>query len=106
MRFEILNLRLVLTALLLTFSVFAPAASARQDAGEDEGRPHTPLVVVPLSAVDKEGRPVEGLKPEDLRVTVEGQPQNLAYFMRRTEEPVHVVIMLDASASQESVLPF
>lgn len=99
-------MRLALAALLLTVGVFAPAAWARQDDGEDNAHPDRPLVVVPLSAVDKDGRPVEGLKPEDLRVTVEGRPQNLRYFKRRTDEPLHVVIMIDASASQEGVLPF
>lgn len=63
-------------------------------------------VSVTLSALDREGRPVEGLKAEDLRVTVEGQPQNLLNFMRRTEDPLHVVVMLDASPSQERVLSF
>jgi len=73
------------------------ASRARQEAGQ---------VVVSLSAVEKEGRPVEGLKAEDLRVTVEGQPQHVLSLSRRADEPLHVVIMLDASASQERVLPF
>src|ERR1044072_2264638 len=100
-------LRLFLTAvaasvLLLTS---APASSAQQG-DPDEGAHWTrPEVVVQLRAVGKQGQPFEGLKPEDLRVTVEGQPQNLLYFLRRTAEPLHVVIMLDASASQELVLP-
>ncbi|HEX8338198.1 MAG TPA: VWA domain-containing protein, partial [Pyrinomonadaceae bacterium] len=94
-----------MAALLLTAGVFAPASPARQDAGGDIADPERARVVVPLSAVDKEGRPVEALKAEDLRVTVEGQPQNILFFTRRTEEPLHVVVMLDASASQELVLP-
>jgi Ca-activated chloride channel family protein len=97
LRVEIPNLKLALAALFLTAGVFAGAPSAWQEAGQ---------VVVPVSAVDKEGRPVEGLKPEDLRVTVEGQEQKLLSFSKRTEEPLHVVILLDASASQESVLPY
>ena len=95
----------MLAALLLSAGVFAPAAWARQDAGDDNAHPERDVVIVPLGAVDKEGRPVEGLKPEDLRVTVEGQPQNLLFFSKRTEEPLHVVVMLDASVSQERVLP-
>ena len=62
-------------------------------------------VSVALGAVDKEGRAVEGLKPEDLRVTVEDAEQKVLFLSRRAEEPLHVVVMLDASASQELVLP-
>ena len=88
--------------LLLSAAALVPASSARQDAA---ARAEPGRVAVALSALDKEGRPVEGLKPEDLRVTVAGQPQNLLFFTRRAEEPLHVVVMLDASASQELVLP-
>ncbi|MET0645490.1 MAG: VWA domain-containing protein [Pyrinomonadaceae bacterium] len=95
----------MLAALLLAAGVFAPAASARQGDAEDTAHTGRELVAVPVSAVDREGRAVEGLKPEDLRVTVEGQPQNLLFFLKRTEEPLHVVVMLDASASQELILP-
>jgi Ca-activated chloride channel family protein len=91
------KLRLALLALLLTVGVFHAASSARQEAGQ---------VLVPLSAVDRDGQPFEGLKAEDLRVTVEGQQQNVLSLARRADEPLHVVIMLDASASQERVLPF
>ena len=87
----------MLSALLLTVGIFAVAPSARQVAGR---------VSVSLGAVDKEGRAVEGLKPEDLRVTVDDAEQRVLSLSSRTEEPLHVVIMLDASASQESVLPF
>ena len=82
----------------------APAAWAQQDADEDVHGPERAQVVVRLGAVDKEGRPVEGLKPEDLRVTVEGQPEKLLSFSREAGGPLHVVVMLDASASQERVL--
>ncbi|MFL6336006.1 MAG: VWA domain-containing protein [Pyrinomonadaceae bacterium] len=97
-----MRLALLAVAVLLLSAV---ASSAQQDGGEEGVHPERPEVVLPLGAVDKEGRPFEGLKPEDLRVTVEGQPQNLRYFSRRTDEPLHVVIMLDASASQEKLLP-
>lgn len=105
LRVESSKLRLALAALCLTAGVFVPASWARQ-ADADEGvHRKRPEVVVQLRAVDKQGQPFEGLKPEDLRVTIEGQPQSLLYFMRATEEPLHVVFMLDASASQERLLP-
>lgn len=83
----------------------APSKGARQDPAEDEGHPDRPLVSVSLSAADKEGRPVEGLRAEDLRVTADGRPQQLVFFSKQTEEPLHVVLMLDASVSQERILP-
>ncbi|HEX7314976.1 MAG TPA: VWA domain-containing protein [Pyrinomonadaceae bacterium] len=93
----------MLTAILLSVGAFVPATRA-QVAAEDEHLIERPEVVVRLGALDKEGRPVEGLKPEDLRVTVEGAPQNLLFFKQGAEGPLHVVVMLDASASQERVL--
>ena len=55
------HLKLVLSVVAVLF-FSTVAASARQEAGR---------VVVSVSAVDKEGRVVEGLKAEDLRVSVE-----------------------------------
>lgn len=105
MKFRILNLRL-LSAAVVVLCLAAVAASARQDKGEEIADPERPEVTVSLSALDKEGRPVEGLKAEDLRVTADGLPQQLLYFKSRADEPLHVVVMLDVSASQEGSLRF
>lgn len=88
---------------LLAAVTVAPSSQARQEAAgvrADSGR-----VVVSLGALDKEGRPVEGLKAEDLRVSVEGAEQKILSLSSRSEEPLHVVLMLDTSASQERILP-
>lgn len=90
-----------LAALLLAAGAFAQPSSARQGPADTSG----PRVVVPVGAVDREGRPVEGLRAEDLRVTVEGREQKPLSFSPTKDEPLHVVIMFDASASQEGVLP-
>lgn len=94
----------MLTALLLAVGASAPEAWARQNAGEGIADAERAQAVVRLGAVDREGHPVETLKAEDLRVTVDGAPQSLLFFSRGAEEPLHVVVMLDASASQERVL--
>ena len=96
MRFKTPRSKLLLAAVAVLL-LSATAASARQESGQ---------VAVQLGAVDREGRPVEGIKAEDLRVTVEGRPQNVLSFSPRGAEPLHVVVMLDVSASQERVLPF
>jgi len=100
-------LRPVLTslavALLLTSSA-AAVSYARQDGGvvkTDSAR-----VVVPLGAVGKDGAPVEGLMPEDLRVTMDGAEQKIASLAPRAGGPLHVVLMLDTSNSQEQILKF
>jgi Ca-activated chloride channel homolog len=100
-------LRLALTAALLLSAVglSAPAASARQDTAGEVFVPERGLVLVPVGALDREGRAVEGLRPEDLRVTVDGRELKPLYFTKTAEEPLHVVVMLDASASHELILP-
>ena len=96
----------MLAALLLTCGVFAASAPARQAAAAETAGTGRARVVIQLGAVDREGRPVEGLKAEDLRVTIEGAAQEILSLTPRTSEPLHVVILLDASASQERVLPY
>ena len=103
LEFRISKSRLLLTAAALLLAS-APAAWARQEQGAEGTHPERAEVVVRLGAADKEGRPFEGLKAEDLRVTVEGRPENLLFFSRAAEGPLHVVVLLDASASQERVL--
>src|ERR1019366_947597 len=40
----------------------------------------TQLVVVNLSAKDKDGNPIKGLKPTDFTVTEDGKPQTIKVF--------------------------
>jgi Ca-activated chloride channel homolog len=105
LRFRILNSSSVLTvvvASLLAAAAPAPASSPRQDAA---GTKAERRVVFPVTVVDKDGRAVEGLKAEDLRVTVEGAEQKVLSLSPGVGEPLHLVFMIDASASQESTLP-
>jgi Ca-activated chloride channel homolog len=96
----------VVVALLWAVAALAPCSSARQDAAGVGARSESARIVVLLGASDKEGRLFEGLKPEDLRVTVEGAEQKLVSLSRGTDEPLHIAVMLDASVSQERILPF
>ena len=106
MKPEISTLRFVLSTLAAALLLASAAAvsSARQAGGvvkTDSGR-----IVVTLGVVDKDGAPVEGLKPEDLRVTVEGAGQQIVSLAPHAGEPLHVVLMLDTSTSQEQILKF
>jgi VWFA-related protein len=38
------------------------------------------LVIETVTVVDKNGKPIEGLKPEDFKITENGQPQEIKFF--------------------------
>jgi VWFA-related protein len=62
-----------------------PAAPALAPAGTDSSvtlRLNARLVDVPLVALDKKGRPITNLKPEDLEVYDEGRKVNLRSFVQ------------------------
>ncbi|MFL6197094.1 MAG: GWxTD domain-containing protein, partial [Thermoanaerobaculia bacterium] len=51
------------------------------------------------SAVDRKGRPVDGLTREDFTVTEDGEPQQVRRFELVSNVPVYAGILLDTSAS-------
>jgi VWFA-related protein len=83
-----------LTALLLASAQNAPRpAAAAKPNGAAQNQPAqnaprggfkfeatTQLVVVNLSAKDKDGNPIKGLKPADFTVTEDGKPQTIKVF--------------------------
>lgn len=89
---------LIFAALLLAIVAGRGLALGQETAG---GGP----VSIPITAVDKEGRVAESLKSEDLRVFADGVEQKIDAFSQQRDEPLHVVVMIDASASQEHILP-
>jgi Ca-activated chloride channel family protein len=62
------------------------------------------LVVLSATAVDRSGRPVRDLKPEELRVFDEGRPQPIVHFTRSSDLPARVLLLVDASGSMNSEL--
>ena len=67
----------------------------------DEGdvvRVDTQLVSVPAVVTDGAGRPLSGLRPENFRITEDGQPQTIANF-GTTETPFEIALLLDTSGS-------
>lgn len=67
----------------------------------DEGdvvRVNTQLVSVPAVVTDSSGRPLSGLKPENFRITEDGQPQTIANF-GTAETPFEIALLLDTSGS-------
>ena len=69
--------------------------------GLDEGdviRTDTQLVAVPAVVTDSAGHPLSGLKPENFRISEDGQPQTIANF-GTAETPFEIALLLDTSGS-------
>ncbi|HKR14609.1 MAG TPA: VWA domain-containing protein [Pyrinomonadaceae bacterium] len=62
----------------------------------------TSLVVSELLVLDKQGRPVEGLKQSDFIITEEGAPQQVGHFLLGDNRslPRSIVLIIDYSGSQ------
>ncbi len=57
------------------------------------------LVTLPVTVKDADGTPIGDLDRDDFEIREEGSPRDLAVFERRTDRPLSVVLMLDASLS-------
>jgi VWFA-related protein len=68
-------------------------------------RVETDLTNILFTAVDKQKRFITTLKQEDIRVTEDGQPQEIFTFSRQTDLPLSLAILVDTSISEERTLP-
>jgi VWFA-related protein len=68
-------------------------------------RVETDLTNILFSALDKQKRFVTNLKQEDVRVTEDGQPQEIFTFARQTDLPLSLAILIDTSISEMRTLP-
>ncbi|HVS03723.1 MAG TPA: VWA domain-containing protein [Thermoanaerobaculia bacterium] len=62
------------------------------------------LVELYTSAIDRSGRPVEGLGEADFRVREDGAPQEIVRFEQVRDLPIKTAVLLDISASMASRL--
>jgi len=92
-----------LTSLFMLVCVCACARA--QAAGVGSAQSNAPRMSVLFTAMDKGGKFVTDLKPEDVRLTVDGAPREILELKRQSELPLFVAIVIDTSASQERVLP-
>jgi Ca-activated chloride channel homolog len=87
-----------LSGLLIVFAALSAPTVAQQPtfkAGVD-------LVHFGVSVLDKQGKPVTGLKAEDFEVRENGKPQSLRFFAAGTPDeapPLHIGLLLDTSGS-------
>ncbi|MDT4952741.1 MAG: hypothetical protein QOJ02_879 [Acidobacteriota bacterium] len=86
-------------AALLTVLILLPA-SAQQQSASGESKPATIFFTV----LDKDKRFVTTLRKEDIRVVEDGVPQEIVSFQQRTNQPLSLAILIDASISQERTL--
>ena len=68
-------------------------------------RVETNLTNILFTAVDKQKRFMTSLKQEDIRVTEDGQPQEIFTFTRQTDLPLSIAILVDTSISEDRTLP-
>src|SRR5919204_3542599 len=83
------------TACLLVAASLTISAQQTFRAGVD-------LVHFGVTVVDKQGRPVVGLKPEDFEIIENGKKQSLQFFTAGDPDsapPMHLGLLLDTSGS-------
>jgi Ca-activated chloride channel homolog len=68
-------------------------------------RVETDLTNILFTAIDKQKRFITTLKQEDIRVTEDGQPQEIFTFARQADLPLSLAILVDTSISEERTLP-
>jgi VWFA-related protein len=67
-------------------------------------RVETELVNLNVVVVDRQGRPVSGLRKEDFEVYEDNKPQEITHFAAE-QRPLKLVLLFDTSISMEAVLP-
>ena len=86
MKCKTLVLRVFLPFTTALFLLFGSAAAQPQPQkpADDVVRVSTDLVQSAFTVVDKEGHFVEGLRPDQLELTIDGQPRPISFFERIT----------------------
>ena len=108
---RIVNIRSILNCLVVLFcSVLAPPIPAQtkpeRPAQQDEVvRVNTELVQTDVMVFDKQGRFVGGLKPEQFALTIDNQPQPIAFFEHVTSESLRAERQSSTTAATTSIAP-
>lgn len=95
-------IRLGTLTLALALALTAPAAARQERPDQIE----TLEVIVPITALDKNGRWVPGLKRENFRVYEDGKEQPITGFESPSRLPLNVAVLMDTSSSVRRKLKF
>lgn len=85
----------------------APVATPTPPIDEEEGviKIDTEAVNVLFTAQDKNRRLLLGLRPEDIQIFENDQPQEIVAFSKQIDLPLSLALVIDTSVSQERTLP-
>ena len=84
-----------------------PATAVPQEQGDDQGPVITRRVNLPISVVDKKGKPIAGLTQTDFIVSEDKQPQTIQSFAVESNNlPLYVGVLMDTSGSTKGKLGF
>jgi VWFA-related protein len=81
--------------------------SAAQEPPEPSAtlRVEVPVVNIYCTVKERNGRLVTDLSAEDFEIKEDGKKQDIRYFVRETDRPVTLALLVDTSVSQQAVLP-
>src|ERR1700704_5295284 len=104
------GLVLTVTVALLAAASFSFAQQTPAQTGDDQKPVDTLKVnvnVVQLffNVKDKKGGLIPNLTKDDFQILEDGKPQTIKYFTAESNLPLTLGILIDASGSQERVLP-
>jgi Ca-activated chloride channel family protein len=91
-------------AVLLFLMAALAAEPTRTAAAAPRFDSESRLVVLSATAVDKKGRPVRDLRPEELQVYERGRRQRIVQFGHARTTRARVLLIVDASGSMEAEL--
>lgn len=83
----------------------SPAAEGQEVQDDEVVRVDTDLANILFTATDKNRRFITNLRKEDIRITEDGQPQEIFTFQTQADLPLTLAILIDTSISQERTLP-
>src|ERR1041384_3666330 len=86
----------------------SPTPRSREEVPADSDeviKVETNLTNIFFTAADKNKRFISNLKPEDIRIFEDGQPQEIFTFQQNIDLPLSLAILIDTSASEERTLP-